>query len=459
MSDERQQQALARGPGATPTVRVRPGRDGRHFLRVLIAPGAFKESLTADAAAAAMQRGVQNAARRLGAAIFTDLCPVADGGDGFVRALVGATGGELRTDRVTGPLGEPVDAEWGVLSGQAPERADVPVGQVARRAVETALDLPSGALARSPKPLQPWKTAVLEAATCTGLALVPAGQRNPARTTTFGLGELISHALDAGCGRIIVGLGGSATIDGGLGVARALGVRLTDSAGRPLTSPDRPHPVGDDLARLAHLAVNTRDDRLDHVRVTVAADVGIPLLGPGGAARVFGPQKGASPEQIELLESGLATLAARCAQAGLSADPESPGAGAAGGLGFGLSAMLDATIQPGAGLVLEAVRFASRARQADIVLTGEGRLDSTTTSGKLVHAVATAARDAGAMPIALVGALGDGADAAAAAAGIQAYRAITPPGAPAEEAMRFAADLLEAETERTIRAALTSDPR
>ncbi len=361
MTSGREEQGLVRGRGAAPTVRVRPGRDGRHFLRVLIAPGAFKESLTADAAAAAMQRGVQNAARRLGAAIFTDLCPVADGGDGFVRALVGATGGELRQDSVTGPLGEPVTAEWGVLSGQAPERADVPVGQVARRAVETALDLPSGSLARSPKPLQPWKTAVLETASCAGLALVPTDRRDPARTTTFGLGELIGLALDEGCGRVIVGLGGSATIDGGLGVVRALGVRLTDENGRPLTSPERPHPVGDDLSRLAHLAVNTRDDRLANVRVTVAADVGIPLLGPGGAARVFGPQKGATPEQIEQLEGGLANLAARCAQAGLGADPNAAGAGAAGGLGFGLAAMLDAEIRPGAGLVLEAVRFGARA--------------------------------------------------------------------------------------------------
>jgi len=451
-----EQQALTRGSPAAPAIRVRPGRDGRHYLRVLIAPGAFKGSLTAEEAAQAMNRGVQKAARRLGAAIFTDLCPVADGGDGFVRALVGATGGEMRTSRVAGPLGDPVDAEWGVLSKQAPDTANVPVGQAARRAVENALDLPSGSLARSPKPLQPWKTAVVDTAGCAGLALLAVDERNPTRTTTFGLGELISRALDEGCGRVIVGLGGSATIDGGLGVARALGVRLTDAAGRPLTSPERPHPAGADLARLAHLAVNTRDDRLDHVLITVAADVSNPLLGPTGAARVFGPQKGATPEQIEELEAGIANLAKRCAQAGLSANPDAAGAGAAGGLGFGLAAMLDAEITPGAPLVLEAVRFSERARQADIVLTGEGRLDSTTTSGKLVHAVASGARAAGAMPIALVGALGEGADAAAAAAGLQALRAITPEGAPTDEAMRFAADLLEAETEKTIRAALTS---
>lgn len=455
MNDER---ALTRASGAAPSVRVRHGRDGRHFLRVLIAPGAFKESLSAHEAAEAMRRGVDKAARRLGAAIFTDMCPVADGGDGFVRALVGATGGEFRTSSVTGPLGDPVEAEWGVLSRQAPEKANIPVGQAARRAVESALDLPSGSLARAPRPLQPWKTAVIEAASCAGLALVRPDQRDPARTTTFGIGELITHALDEGCGRIIVGLGGAATVDGAIGVARALGVRLTDARGRPLTSPERPYPVGADLPALAHLAVNTRDDRLAHVRVIVAADVSSPLLGPTGAAAVFAPQKGATPEQIDELEAGLGNLAQRCQEAGLGADPEAAGAGAGGGLGYGLCAMLDAEITPGAKLVLDAVRFAQRARQADIVLTGEGRLDATTTSGKLVHAVAMASRNASAMPIALVGSLGEGADDAAAAAGIQAYRAITPAEAPIEQAMRMAADLLEAETERTIRTALTSHP-
>ncbi len=448
------ERSLVRGSAAAPKVRVRAGRDGRPYLRVLIAPGAFKGSLSADEAAEAMRRGVEKASRRMGAALFTDVCPVADGGEGFVRALVRATGGEFRASRVTGPLGEPVEAEWGVLSRQAPEQADIPMGQAARTAVESALDLPSGSLARNPKPLQPWKTAVIEASSCAGLTLVPEDRRDPTQTTTFGLGELISKALDEGCGRIIIGLGGSATIDGGLGVARALGVRLTDTSGRPLTSSDRPYPTGSDLTRLAHLAVNTRDDRLEHVQVTLAADVTSPLLGEHGAARVFGPQKGASAAQVEELESGLANLVERCREAGLDADPDAPGAGAAGGLGYGLAALLDAEIRPGAELVLEAVRFSERARQADVVLTGEGRLDATTGAGKLVHGVGLAARKGRAMAIALVGALGDGADGAAAAAGLQAVRAIAPDAAPAEEAMRLARDLLEAETERTMRAAL-----
>jgi len=447
---------IVRGRGAAPTVRVRPGREGRHFLRVLIAPGAFKESLTAEQAAEAMRLGVQDAARRLAAPLLTDVCPVADGGEGFVRAMVRATGGSGRTSTVTGPTGEPVEASWGVLSRQAPERADGAVGRTARSAIEHALDLPAGSLARSPAPVAPWKTAVLEAASACGLALVPAERRDPLDTTSFGLGELIGRALDEGCGRVLIGLGNSGTVDGGLGAARALGVRLTAGGGGPLATSDRPHPTGRDLERLAHLAINTRDDRLDHVQITLAADVTNPLLGPRGAARVFGPQKGATPDAVERLERGLSNLADRCREAGLRADPETPGAGAAGGLAFGLAAMLDARIVPGAELVLSAVRFRERAAQADVVLTGEGTLDRTTADGKLVAAVARAAGEAGAMPIALVGALGEGADEAAQRIGLQAYRAITPDGAPREQALRMAAALLRAETERAMRLALTS---
>ena len=452
MNDGAGDSRIVRGSAAVPTVRVRPGRDGRPYLRVLIAPGAFKETLTAEEAAEAMRRGVESAARRLGATLFTDVCPVADGGEGFVKALVRASRGQARTTTVTGPLGEPVVAAWGVLAGQAPDSADVPLAGAARSAIESALDLPAGSLARDPKPLAPWKTAVFEAASVCGLALVPADRRDPARVTTFGLGELITAALDEGCGRLIIGLGGTASIDGGIGVARALGVRLTSDTGAPLTTPDRPHPVGADLARLAHLAVNTRDDRLSRVEVMLAADVDAPLLGPRGAAAVFGPQKGATAEGVARLESGLERLVRVCREAGLMADPAAPGAGAAGGLGYGLAALLGARTGPGADLVLRALRFAERAAQADLVLTGEGRLDATTASGKLVGAVSRAARKAGAMPLALVGSLGDGADEAATAIGLQAYRAITPPGS----AITAAGPLLEAETERTIRAALTS---
>ncbi len=448
-------QRIVRGRGAAPTVRVRPAGEGRHYLRVLIAPGAFKESLTAEEAAEAMRRGVQKASRRLAAPIFTDLCPVADGGEGFVRALVSATGGELREDEATGPLGEPTRAIWGVLSRQAPTQANISASRAARSAIESALDVPAGSFARNPKPVAPWKTAVLEAASACGLALIPAGRRDPMRATSFGLGELIGRALDEGCGRIIIGLGNTATVDGGIGAARALGVRLTRAGGQPLSSSARPHPGGADLQDLAHLAVNSRDDRLSAVEITLAADVMNPLLGPGGAAATFGPQKGASPGDIERLEAGLANLARRCAEAGLDADPAAPGAGAAGGMGFGLGAMLDARIVPGAEMVLEAVRFRERARQADVVLTGEGTLDRTTEGGKLVAAVSRSAREAGAMPIALVGALGEGADEAAQRIGLQAYRAITPEDAPREQAMRMAADLLEAETAKLVRLALT----
>jgi len=442
------------GTGAAPAVRVRSARDPGFGLRALIAPGPFKGSLTAGAAAEAMRRGVQRASRRLGAPVLVDVCPVSDGGGGFVRAMVRATGGELRETEVWGPVGERALAEWGVLSRQGPESADVPVGRAARHAVESALDLPSGSLGREQRPLQPWKTAVLEAASCVGLELLGEEDRDPHETSSFGLGELIAAALDAGCGRVIVGLGNTATVDGGLGVARALGVRLSDEKGRPVTSGDRPRPTGADLGRVAHVAVNTRDGRLEHVRVTVAADVDAPLLGERGAARVFGPQKGATAEQVKTLEAGLANLARRCGEAGLDFDPATPGAGAGGGLGYGLAALCGGEIVPGAGLVLDAVRFDERAGQADVVLTGEGRLDAQTTGGKLVGAVSGRARAAGAMPIALVGSAGEGADRAAEAVGLQAYRSITPAEAPEGEAMRFAADLLEAETERTFLAAM-----
>lgn len=390
------------------------GKPGAHSrpLRVLIAPGAFKESMTATAATDAIAAGAQRAAQRAGATVAHDRCPISDGGDGFLEALLAAPGGPRRLIRVSvpGPLGDRVEASI---------------------AVDAAA---------------PHRTAIIESAGAVGLRLIPAPRRDPERATTSGLAHLIRRALDEGCTRLLIGLGGSATCDGAVGVAAALGVRFTDGDGRAV-----PSPTGADLARIASIDVSGLDPRIRGVRVTCACDVDNPLTGPCGAARVYAPQKGATPRQAEQLDLGLTNLAGAAQRAGLRADPELPGAGAAGGLGFGLAAFIGAELRPGADVVFEALCMRDRLRAADVVLTGEGRLDGQSLRGKATVALARLAARCGVPTVALVGALGDGAgDAIAPRGPLTAAIPIARPDVALDDSLRRGPELLTAAAERIV---------
>jgi glycerate kinase len=322
---------------------------------IILAPDSFKETLSAAAAARAMAAGVVRASGDL----TSDHCPIGDGGEGTMDALVSAMGGAFETREVTGPLGQRMTAR----------------------------------LARA----GPGAIGIVEMAEASGLALVPTAARDPMRTTSYGTGELIAAAVERGCREIIVCIGGSATVDGGCGIAQACGVRFVDHAGNEITE----RMCGGLLARIA--AVTRPDRRLPRIRV--ACDVTNPLCGERGAAAVYGPQKGATADQVTALERNLAHLA-RVA----GGDSSKPGAGAAGGAGYGLMAFLDATLEPGINLVLDAVGFRERCRQAGLVITGEGRLDQQSLEGKACIGVAKAANELGVPAIAIVGSTGPRAD-------------------------------------------------
>ncbi len=311
---------------------------------------------------------------------------------------------------VTGPLGEPLEAAWGLL-GEAPDRP---------------------------------RTAVIEMAAASGLPLVPQDQRDPTRTTTFGTGELIRAALDQDAQRIILGIGGSATCDGGCGAAQALGVRFIDHQGAAITTPI----AGGMLTSIAQLDLAQRDPRLQEVELLIACDVTNPLLGPSGAAHVYGPQKGASPAQVEQLDHALAHLAALIEQTvGFDVD-RMAGAGAAGGLGAGAVALLGGCLERGIDLVLDAVRFEQRVARCDLCLTGEGRLDGQSLSGKAALGVARVAQRFDVPTIALVGDIGPDAEKTR-NAGVHRYFAIGQ-GLSKEESMRRTEELLEAAAARVV---------
>ena len=363
-------------------------------MKIVIAPDSFKESLSAPQVAEAIAAGWRQ--------VFADaeilLRPMADGGEGTVDAVLAASGGERRELRVRGPLGEAVTAHWGWL-GEG--------------------------------------TAVLEMAAASGLHWVPRDSRDATRACSFGTGELIRAALDAGATRIILGLGGSATNDGGAGLLRALGVRWLDVEGRELA------PGGLALARLAQIDLRGLDPRLLRVQVEVAADVDNPLCGPRGASRVFGPQKGASPAQVEALDAALAHYA-RVMAATLGEDhAQFPGVGAAGGLGFAARALLKARFRPGIELVAELSGLAAAVQGADLVITGEGRLDSQSLHGKTPVGVARIAKAAGVPVLALAGSLGEDYQALY-AAGIDAAFSLAPGPLSLEQALAGAAAELQA---------------
>ncbi|CAI0986086.1 Glycerate 2-kinase [Serratia grimesii] len=325
--------------------------------KVVIAPDSFKESLSALEVAEAIERGFRQVYPQ---AQYVKL-PMADGGEGTVDSMVAATGGEIVRVEVMGPLGQPVQAFYGLLGDG--------------------------------------ETAVIEMAAASGLHLAPKALRDPRITTSYGTGELILAALERGVKAIILGIGGSATNDGGAGMMQALGARLLDDKQNPLL------PGGAALAQLAQIDLSEVDPRLQQVSVTAACDVDNPLCGPHGASAVFGPQKGATPEMVTQLDSALSHFGSLLQQATGREVINTPGAGAAGGMGAALLGMLNARLRPGIEIVIETLRLEEALCDADLVITGEGRLDSQSIHGKTPIGVARVAKRHGLPVIGIAGSL------------------------------------------------------
>lgn len=313
-------------------------------MRIVIAPDSFKGCLNALEVAQAMQRGVQ----RVEPDPFIDLIPMADGGEGTVDAMLCAVKGIKIEVTVTDPLGRPIRASYGLIDEG--------------------------------------KTAIIEMAAASGLPLLKAEEKNPRITTTQGTGELLRDALDRGVNKILLGIGGSATNDGGAGMVAALGAKLFDAEGRLLPK------GGAALAQLSSIDLSGLHPRLSDVQIEVACDVQNPLCGPEGASAVYGPQKGANPEDVRILDRALHNLGQHLsALSGINL-LEMPGGGAAGGLGAGLVGFLGAKLRPGSQMVLEVAHAEDKIRHADLVLTGEGRTDFQTAFGKVPVGVAALAK-------------------------------------------------------------------
>ena len=380
-------------------------------MRIVIAPQGFKGTLTGPEAAVAMAEG----ARRALPGADVVLCPVADGGHGTLDALVSATGGRRFRVRVTGPIGSPVEAEWGVLGG--------------------------------PDAAGDGGTAVVEMALASGLTLVPEAVRDPMRATTYGTGQLIATALDAGYQRVIVGVGGSATNDGGAGAAQALGVGLLDALGHQV-----PHGA-EALLTLEHIDPSHRHPALAEASIEVAYDVTNPLLGRDGAAMTYATQKGATAEQIPVLEEVLTHYAAVIQrECGVDVS-QLPGGGAAGGLAAGLVALAGAKLVPGAALVCDALGLDQRLERAALVITGEGRVDWQTVFDKAPIEVARRAAKRRIPVIAVAGSFGRDAERVL-QHGVTMLESAEVPGKPAPSTSADAAAALTAATERAVRRAV-----
>jgi len=371
-------------------------------MHIVVAPDSYKGSVSAVEVALAMERGILT--------VFPSArvrkIPIADGGEGTVEALVTATGGQYRSNEVAGPLGERIFAAWGVLGDG--------------------------------------KTAVIEMATASGLPLVPADRRDPRKASSYGTGELIRAALDAGLRQIIIGIGGSATNDAGAGMARALGARFLAADGSQLAD------GGAALAALVGIDLSGLDSRLQETEITVACDVDNPLCGPRGASAVFGPQKGATPEIVAELDAALGRFAEYAQQVTGRDVAGLPGAGAAGGLGAGLMFFTRAQLKPGIEIVLDAVNFSTVVKDADFVITGEGHTDFQTAFGKAPVGVAKVAKMSGVPVFCLSGGLGKGADDVL-AQGIDAVMSICERPMSLEECMAAGSTLIESATVRLCR--------
>jgi glycerate kinase len=371
-------------------------------MNIVIAPDSFKGSLTASQVADAIECGF----KRIFPEAYYQKVPMADGGEGTVQSLVDATGGQILTQSVTDPLGNKIKAKYGILGDG--------------------------------------KTAVIEMAAASGLPLVPKEKRNPMHTTTCGTGELIKAALDRGCKKVIIGIGGSATNDGGAGMAQALRAKLLDSKGEQVSF------GGSGLGSLTKIEVSELDPRIRQTEVIVACDVDNPLTGERGAARIYGPQKGATPEMVELLDKYLEGYA-EIIKRDLKKDVKDvPGSGAAGGLGAGLIAFLNAKLQRGVEIVIEASRLKEKLKAADLVITGEGEINHQTVFGKTPIGVAKLAKEYGISTIAIAGGISLGAEGVY-EAGIDAIISIAPGPISLEEAMSRAEELVASAAERAAR--------
>ncbi|MAE19201.1 glycerate kinase [Candidatus Poribacteria bacterium] len=371
-------------------------------MKVVIAPDSFKGSATALEVAEALAIGF----RQVFSEARIELVPMADGGEGTVEALVSATGGQTRSASVQNPLGDEITAEYGILGDGV--------------------------------------TAVIEMSAASGLTLVTEELRNPMVATTYGTGQLIQSALDHGCRRLLIGLGGSATNDGGAGAAIALGANFKTADGKPIET------GGQGLADLAEIDITEMDPRINETEVVVACDVDNPLTGPHGAAHVYGPQKGATPEMVQILDQNLGHYASVIERDVGKVVTEIPGVGAAGGLGAGLIAFINAKLKSGVDMVTETVELVKRIKEVDLVITGEGKLDAQTIYGKTPIGVAKIARQFGVPVIAIAGGI-EGNPAELYQAGITAMVDIIPHPMQLDQAMQEAVPLISQAGERIAR--------
>lgn len=373
-------------------------------MKIVIAPDSFKGSLSALAVGRAIKKGFC----RVWPAAEYVIVPMADGGEGTVQSLLDARGGRLVRRRVTGPHGGKVTARYGLLAGNS--------------------------------------TAIIEMAQASGLPLLKTSRLDPLKATTFGTGELLVDAIERGVNRIVVGIGGSATVDGGAGMAQALGYRLLDRHGRVI----RRRGAGGMLREVVRIDSSQRHPGLSKVRVTVACDVDNPLYGRRGAAYVFGPQKGATPAAVRLLDGNLRHWG-KILQAELGADfARMPGAGAAGGLGAGLIAFAGASLVSGVDLIIDAVGLKDHLQDATLVVTGEGRIDSQTPRGKTPAGVAQLAGRRRIPVIAIGGGLADDARCVY-AMGIQGLSSAVARAMTIDEALAGAQHYLAEAAERAAR--------
>ncbi len=346
-------------------------------MKAVVAMDSFKGSLTSLQAGLAAAEGIRRGYPEAQVVVR----PLADGGEGTVEALTEGMKGTRQQVTVTGPLGSPVGCEYGILP---------------------------------PEEKGGKSTAVMEMAGAAGLTLIPEEKRNPLITTTYGVGEMIQDAMEKGCRRFLIGIGGSATNDGGAGMLQALGFGLLDRAGKQIG------PGATGLAQLCQITKDGIDPKLRECEFRIACDVTNPLCGPLGASAVFGPQKGAGPKQIREMDGWLARFAELAAQTCPQADPQAMGSGAAGGLGFAFRTFLHGVLEPGIEIVLKETRLEEYAAWADVVITGEGRLDGQTAMGKAPAGVAALAKKYGKPVLAFSGSVTPDAGACL-ARGIDAY--------------------------------------
>ncbi|MFY9413938.1 MAG: glycerate kinase [Tepidanaerobacteraceae bacterium] len=379
-------------------------------MMIVVAPDSFKGSLSSIQAANAIEKGIIGAAQTCREPVEVIKVPIADGGEGTVEAIITANKGEIVKTRVLDPLGREIDSFFGIL---------------------------------------PDNSAVIEMAAASGLNLLGDDERNPMKTTTYGTGQLIKEALDYGCKRIIIGIGGSATNDGGVGMAQALGVSFLDEEGNQIAF------GGGELSKISKIDVSLLDPRIKDTVITIASDVKNPLCGPNGASAVYGPQKGATPEMVETLDRNLKHLA-KTIHEQLNIDILNvPGSGAAGGLGAGLMAFLGAKFCLGIKLVTELARLEEKIQRADLVVTGEGSTDYQTLFGKVPHGIADIAKKYSKPVICISGSLGKGYEQLY-NEGIDAFFSIVNRPMSLEEAMNNAEVLLEQTAKNVIKVYLRS---